>query len=81
MEQVLIFSMKPWSNPLKSGTFLGLFYIDVFYSQINVFFVLQLFRTVFIDPFCIKTIDGKRINFMTKTMVKPLCKNANFGRF
>ena len=30
MEQVLIFLMKPWSNPLKSAKFLGLFYIDVF---------------------------------------------------
>ena len=69
MEKVFIFWIKPCSNPFEKCKFLGPFCIDVFYSQIKAFFVLQLFRTLFIDPFCIKTIDGKRINFLTKTMV------------
>ena len=63
MEQVLFFGIKTWSNPFKKCKFLGEFYIDVFYSQIKAFSVLQLFRTLFIDPFCIKTRDGKRFSF------------------
>ena len=39
-----------------------------FYSQIKAFFALQLFRTLFIDPFCVKTINVKRFNFLTKAM-------------
>ena len=56
-------------TPLGKCKFLGLFYIEVFYSQIKALFVLQLFKTLFIDPFSIKTKDGKKFSILTKNMV------------
>ena len=60
MEKVFILWIKPWSNPFEKCKFLAPFYIDVFYSQIKAFFVLQLFRTLFIDLFCVKRKVGKK---------------------
>ena len=89
MEKFFIFWIKPWCNPFEKCKFLGLFYIDVFYSQIKAFFVLQLFRTLCIDTFCIETKDRcfyslKRLPFfleLHKTLFIALfCINRKDGK-
>ena len=45
-----------------------------FYSQIKAFFVLQLFRTLCIDTFCIETKDRKKINFSQNSWCNPFVK-------
>ena len=59
---------------------LGFFNI-CFHSLKGLPLFLELHKTLFIDPFCILKETWKILNFLTKTMVLPLWKNANFMPF
>ena len=57
------------------------FFIRSFYKLKRPLFFQELHRTLCLDPFYIKTKDGKILNFLTKTMDYPHRKSANLGFF
>ena len=69
MEKLLILSQKPRTNPFAKLQNLGLCKIDFFTTQSRLLFLLKYHTTLFIASFIIKTKDGKRLNFLTKTIV------------
>ena len=79
MEQVLIFWIKPWSNPFEKCKFLRPFYIDVFYSQIKAFSFYNFSELFLLIHFALKQYMEKGLIFRQKPWLTPFVKMQILG--